>query len=65
VFVTLWRNVTHRSKIIALCARLGPHYLANFAALKKTVAEANESTAGLDDLIVKILVADDPERLPG
>jgi hypothetical protein len=64
VFVTLWRDVTYRSKIIALCGRLGPHYLANFAALKKKVAEANESTKGLDDLIIKILMADDPERLP-
>jgi hypothetical protein len=64
VFVTLWRDVTYRSKVIALCGRLGPHYLANFTALKKEVAEANESTKGLDDLIVKILTADDPERLP-
>jgi hypothetical protein len=63
IFVTLWQNVTYRSKIIALCGRLGPHYLANFAALKQKVAEANESTKGLDDLIVKILTADDPERL--
>jgi hypothetical protein len=65
VFVALWRNVTYRSKVIALCAVLGPSYLANFAALKKRVAEANESTKGLDDLIIKILMADDPERLPG
>lgn len=65
VFVTLWRNVTYRSKVIALCARLGPSYLANFAALKEVVSKGNESTAGLDNLIVKILTADDPERLPG
>lgn len=64
MFVTLWRDVTYRSKIIALCGGLGPHYLANFAALKKKVLEANESTKGLDDLIIKILTADDPERLP-
>lgn len=65
VFVALWRDVTYRSKIIALCGRLGPHYLANFAALKKTVLEGGETTKGLDDLIIKILMADDPERLPG
>jgi len=64
VFVTLWRNVTYRSKVIALCARLGPSYLANFAALKEVVSKGNESTAGLDNLIIKILTADDPERLP-
>lgn len=64
IFVALWRDVTYRSKIIALCGCLGPHYLANFAALKQKVAEANESTRGLDDLIIKILTADDPERLP-
>jgi hypothetical protein len=64
VFVMLWRDVTYRSKIIALCAGLGPSYLANFAALKKKVAESGESTTNLDDLIVRILMADDPERLP-
>jgi hypothetical protein len=65
VFVTLWRDVTYRSKVIALCGRLGPHYLAKFAALKKKVAEeANESTKGLNALIIKILMADDPERPP-
>jgi hypothetical protein len=35
VFETLWRDVTYRSKVIASCARFGPHYLATFAALKK------------------------------
>jgi hypothetical protein len=64
VFVTLWRDVTYRSKIIALCGRFGPYYLATFAALKKEVAEGGESTKGLNDLIIKIMMADDPERLP-
>jgi len=62
VFVLLWRNVTYRSKIIALCARLGPSYLANFAGLKKVVLESNESVAGLDNLIVRILSIDDPDH---
>jgi hypothetical protein len=62
IFTVLWRDVTHRSKIIALCARLGPSYLSNFAKLKEVVAEQGESTARLDNLIVRVLTADDPEQ---
>jgi hypothetical protein len=63
VFVTVWRNVTYRSKIIALCAGLGPRYLANFAAIKKEHLKDNERVARLDNLIVRILMIDDPEQL--
>jgi hypothetical protein len=62
VFTVLWRDVTYRSKTIALCARLGPSYLANFAGFKQVVAKGGESTTGLDDLIVRILSAEDPDK---
>ncbi|MGC1695574.1 MAG: hypothetical protein WA743_09900, partial [Pseudolabrys sp.] len=62
IFTVLWRDVTRRSRTIALCARLGPSYLANFAKLKEVVVKRGESTAGLDDLMVRVLTADDPDR---
>jgi hypothetical protein len=63
VFVGLWRDITYRSKIIALCARFGPSCLANFARLKELVAQGGESTGNLDNLMVQVLAADDPDRL--
>jgi hypothetical protein len=63
VFVVLWRHVTYRSKMIALCARFGPTYLAQFAASKELVVKRGESVDGLDDLMVRILTADDPDHL--
>ena len=62
VFTALWRDVTYRSKTIALCARLGPSYLTNFQELKVRVIEAGEDAARLDGLIVRILTADDPDQ---
>jgi hypothetical protein len=64
VFVVLWRHVTYRSKMIALCARFGPSYLAQFAAAKELVVKRGGSVADLDDPIVRILTADDPDDAP-
>jgi hypothetical protein len=65
VFVALWRDVTYRSKIIALCAQWGPYYLGTFAAVVDLVKKRGESTAGLDNGMVRILAADDPDDAGG
>jgi hypothetical protein len=34
MFVRLWRDVTFRAKMIAICSRFGPSYVAQFAAAR-------------------------------
>jgi hypothetical protein len=63
IFVLLWRDITFRAKMIALCSQLGPSYMAQIAALRKLVHEANEKSTSSDNLFVKILSADDPDKI--
>jgi hypothetical protein len=63
IFISLWRDITFRAKMIALCSQLGPSYMATMAALRKKVTEANEEASSMDSMFVKILSADDPNRI--
>jgi hypothetical protein len=63
IFISLWRDITFRAKMIALCSKLGPSYMATMAALRKKVTEANEDSSPTDSMFVKILSADDPDRI--
>jgi hypothetical protein len=63
IFISLWRDITFRAKMIALCSKLGPSYMATMAALRKKVTEANEDSSPTDSMFVKIRSADDPDRI--
>lgn len=66
-----------RSKLIAVCGRFGPDYMANIAALRKLASdpahlakltEAQRNTEAdngiaLDNMIVRVLSADDPDQI--
>ena len=63
IFISLWRDITFRAKMIALCSQLGPSYMATMAALRKKVREVNEDSGSTDSMFVKILSADDPNQI--
>lgn len=63
VFSVLWRDVTRRSKTIALCARFGPRYMNGVQSVIDYVAKHNENSCRFSDSVVKILSADDPDQL--
>jgi hypothetical protein len=42
IFEVVWRDVTFKSKIIALCGKLGPHYLATILAVRNEILEENK-----------------------
>jgi hypothetical protein len=63
IFISLWRDITFRAKMIALCSKLGPSYMATMTALRKKVREANQDSSSSDSMFVKILSADDPNRI--
>ena len=71
IFMRLWRDVTFRTKMIAICSRWGPNYLASFAAACKLAADRDRLEGRYDELaaveahdrFVKILSADDPDGL--
>lgn len=63
VFETIWIDVTRRSKLIALCGKLGPYFMATVATLRERIRETGESSREFDDLIARILSIDDPDHL--
>jgi hypothetical protein len=63
IFVPLWRDVTFRAKMIAVCSRFGPHYMAQMAAVRKLIHEGNEQSTSTDSMFAKILAADDPDKV--
>lgn len=63
IFISLWRDITFRAKMIALCSVLGPYYMPTMTALRKKVTDANEDSGSTDSMFVKILSADDPDRI--
>jgi hypothetical protein len=63
IFVRLWQDITFRAKMIALCSRLGPHYIAMWAAARKLVIEGKENSRTSDTVFVKVLSAKDPDGL--
>jgi hypothetical protein len=63
IFEIIWKDVTHRSKLIALCGKLGPYYMATVLTLRDRIQEAGQSSDEFDDLIVKVLSVDDPDQL--
>jgi hypothetical protein len=63
IFISLWRDITFRAKMIALCSILGPNYMPTMTALRKKVTDANEDSSSTDSMFVKILSADDPDRI--
>src|SRR5258708_35877727 len=58
IFNSLWRDITFRAKMIALCSKFGPSYMATMAALRKKVMEVNEDLSPIDSMFVKIIFAD-------
>ena len=61
MFAAVWRDITFRAKMIALCKRFGTSYMAVHAAGRKLVMEEQSDLSAVDNLWVKILSADDPD----
>jgi hypothetical protein len=79
IFMPLWRDVTFRAKMIALCGQFGPYYIAMCAAVRQMAndpayvaglsepqraSEQHSRVAG-DTMFVKILSVDDPDQIRG
>ncbi|MGE0749586.1 MAG: hypothetical protein AB7K64_03270 [Variibacter sp.] len=61
VFITVWRDITRRSKIVALASKFGPQYMATIHMMRENITQAKLDPKDLDELIVRIFAADDPD----